>query len=115
LTGDNDPQLHALTTCMREETKGSTGWHRLGMLLIKLGHFNKAEELYELLLEQTTNEGEKAHLYHMLGMVKNDQGKYAEAVQFYEESLEIRQKTLPSNHPNIKTVRMSIQSVKNKL
>ena len=42
LTGDNDPQLHALTERMREETKGSTGWLRLGKFMIKLAHFNKA-------------------------------------------------------------------------
>jgi hypothetical protein len=53
LTGDDDPQLHALTERMREETfSGSEGWDRLGMLLIKLGQFNKAEELYDILFFQ---------------------------------------------------------------
>jgi tetratricopeptide (TPR) repeat protein len=100
LTSENDPQLHALTKCMQEETKGTTGWLRLGKLMIKLGHFDKAEELYEILLQQTTNEGIKAHLFHHLELIRNSQGKYAEAIEFHEKSLEIKQKILPENHPD---------------
>jgi tetratricopeptide (TPR) repeat protein len=104
LTGDNDPQLNALTTSMREETfSGYKGWYRLGQLMIKLGQFNKAEELYGILLEQTTNEGEKGHLFNQLGYIKDNQGKYEEAIGFYERSLEIYQKTLPENHPSLAT------------
>ncbi len=69
MTGDNGPQLHALTERMREEIGGLTGWHRLGKLMIKLGHFDKAEELYEILLKQITNEHEKTHLFHHLGLI----------------------------------------------
>ncbi len=61
------------------------GWVRLGQLMIKLGQFNKAEELYEILLKQATNEREKADLFHQLGWTKTDQGKYAEAIEFYEK------------------------------
>jgi tetratricopeptide (TPR) repeat protein len=103
LTSDNDPQLHALTKCMQEETEDSTGWLRLGQLMIKLSHFDQAEELYEILLQQTTNEGEKAHLFHQLGVIKYGQEKYAEAIEFYEKALEIEQKTLPANHPDLAT------------
>jgi hypothetical protein len=46
LTSDNDPQLHALTEHMREETLSSyEGWDRLGWLLLKLGQFNKAQQV----------------------------------------------------------------------
>jgi tetratricopeptide (TPR) repeat protein len=104
LTGENDPQLCALTERIREETfSGCEGWERLGMLLIQLGQFNKAEELYDILLNQTTNDGEKAHLYHMLGMVKRNQGKYEEAVGFYEKSIKIKQKILPPTHSDLAT------------
>jgi tetratricopeptide (TPR) repeat protein len=101
LTSDNDPQLHALTKSMQDEIKGSTGWYRLGKLMIKLGHFNKAEELYEILLKQTTSESEKASLFYQLGWTKNGQGNYAEAIEFYEKSLEIEQKILPPDHPDL--------------
>ncbi|CAF3575529.1 unnamed protein product, partial [Rotaria sp. Silwood1] len=34
-TGDNDPQLATLTKCIKEELRGSTGWDRLGDLMLK--------------------------------------------------------------------------------
>jgi hypothetical protein len=37
LTSDHDPQLHALTECIREGTfPDEKGWYRLGNLLIKI-------------------------------------------------------------------------------
>ncbi|CAF4072197.1 unnamed protein product, partial [Adineta steineri] len=51
LTSDDDQQLRSLTDRIREEASGGTGWQRLGNLLLKSGQFNKAEELYNVLLE----------------------------------------------------------------
>ncbi len=110
-TGENDLQLHALTKCIQKETEESTGWLRLGKLMIRLGQFDKAEELYEILLKQTTDEGEKAHLFHQLGWIKDDQGKYTEAIEFYEKALEILQKILPPNHPLLGTSYNNISTV----
>jgi len=63
LTGDNDTQLQASTKRMREETKGSIGWLRLGKLMVKLVEYNKAEDLYKLLLSQTTDERERKEIF----------------------------------------------------
>ncbi|CAF1443899.1 unnamed protein product [Adineta steineri] len=102
LTSDDDQQLRSLTDRIREEA-GGTGWQRLGSLLLKSGQFNKAEELYNVLLEQTSDEGEKAVYYGCLGYVKDDQGDYEKAIWYYEQGLEIQQRTLPSNHPSLAT------------
>ncbi|CAF1097964.1 unnamed protein product, partial [Rotaria magnacalcarata] len=37
----------------------------------------------------------------MLGMLKGDQGKYPEAVKFYEKDLEISEKTLSADDPQL--------------
>jgi tetratricopeptide (TPR) repeat protein len=103
LTSDNDPQLHSLTTYMRKEIQGSTGWHRLGQLMIQIAQFDKAEELYEILLKQTSDEREKGSLFHQLGFIKSGQGKYTEAIEFYKKALEIERETLPSDHPDLAT------------
>jgi hypothetical protein len=63
LTSDDDPQLRILTERIREEAGGGTGWQKIGQLLLKIPQFDKAEELYTILLEQTTDESEKAHYY----------------------------------------------------
>ncbi|CAF0827533.1 unnamed protein product [Adineta steineri] len=101
LTSDDDQQLRVLTDRIREEASGSTGWRRLGKLLLKIGQFNKAEELYNVLLEQTSDEGEKAYYYHKLGAVHYNQSNYEKAISYYEQGLEVQKKTLPTNHSDL--------------
>jgi tetratricopeptide (TPR) repeat protein len=101
LTSDTDPQLNTLTERIREETQGPSGWHRLGEILLKLGQFTEAEDVYNILLSQTKNDRERSILYDQLGRAKYGQGEYQQAMTFYETSLKSRQKTLPPNHPDL--------------
>ncbi|CAF1166040.1 unnamed protein product [Adineta steineri] len=102
LTSDDDQQLRLLTDRIRKETNG-TGWQRLSNLLLQIGQFDKAKELYNVLLEQTSYEGEKAPYYNQLGGVHMNQGDYEKAIWYYEQALQIFQKYLPSNHPDLAT------------
>ncbi|CAF1230472.1 unnamed protein product [Adineta steineri] len=111
LTSDDDQQLRVLTNRIRVEAGGNTGWQRLGNLLLKIGQFNKAEELYNVLLEQTSNKGEKHHYCNQLGYIKDNQGYYEKAILYYEQALEIWQKNFPSNHPSLPTSYNNIGSV----
>jgi tetratricopeptide (TPR) repeat protein len=93
LTSDNDPDLRRLTDRIREETFPDVeGWYRLGQVLLKMGQPDKAQRVYEILLEQATEESEKAPIYHQLGVIKYNQGEYQEAITFYEKSSEIEKK-----------------------
>jgi hypothetical protein len=40
---------------------------------------------------------------------------YSQALSYYERALDIRQRSLPPNHPDIQSVRKSIEIVKKKL
>ncbi|CAF0800589.1 unnamed protein product [Rotaria sordida] len=99
LSSDNDPELHRLTEQICKETyPHAKGWDRLGMLLIKLEHFNKAHEIYDILLDQAMTDEEKAFIYHQLGSVNEDQGEYADVIAYYKQFIEIKQKILsPTN------------------
>ncbi|CAF1427501.1 unnamed protein product [Adineta steineri] len=109
LTSDNDQDLRALTDHIREETfPDNEGWYRLGLLVKKMGQSNKAQEIYEVLLHQATDESEKAPIYHQLGMIKKDQGEYREALTYYKKTLAIYQKILPSNHPELAKIHNNI-------
>ena len=101
LTIDNDPQLHALTDSIREETKQLTGWLRLSALMIKLAQYPKAKEFLEPLLPQTTDERERGDIYYQLGLVAKSQAEYTEAITLYKKSLFIRQNVLTSQHPDV--------------
>lgn len=108
LTDDEDKDLRALTDRIREEiSPGSNGWHALSSLLIKLDQYEKAQQM----LEQTNDEREKADIYHQLGLAKTNQGEYEEAIELYQKGLEIRQRTLPSNHPDLISSYNSLGSV----
>ncbi|CAF4105211.1 unnamed protein product, partial [Adineta steineri] len=111
LTSDDDQQLRLLTDRIRKETGGSSGWERLGKLLLQIGQFGKVEELYNVLLEQTSDDDEKQYYCAYLGCVKTEQGDYEKAIWYYEKGLEIYQKTLPSNHATLATLYNNIGSV----
>ncbi|CAF1089796.1 unnamed protein product [Adineta steineri] len=102
LTADNDPELSRLTDCIRKESyPDEEGWVRLGLVLWKMGQFDKAEDIYQVLLDQIKDDKDRTLIYHRLGCIKDDQGKYQEALTFYKKSLTIYQKTLPPNHPDL--------------
>jgi hypothetical protein len=66
LTGEDDKDLRILTDRIREETyPDNEGWYRLGLVLHKMGWFDKSQQVYEALLDQTINESEKASIYHL--------------------------------------------------
>ncbi|CAF1037984.1 unnamed protein product [Adineta steineri] len=112
LTADNDPELSRLTDCIRRESSADgEGWYRLGVVLWKMGQFDKAEDIYQVLLDQRTDDKDQAYIYGQLGLIKDDQGKYGEALTFYEKSLAIYQKTLPPNHPDLASSYGNIGSV----
>ncbi|CAF1376284.1 unnamed protein product [Adineta steineri] len=112
LTADNDPELSRLTDYIRQESiPDSEGWYRLGLVLFKMGQFNKAEDIYQVLLDQAKDDKDRRPIYHQLGLIKDNQGKYEEALTFYEKSLAIKQKTLPPNHPDLASSYSSIGSV----
>jgi tetratricopeptide (TPR) repeat protein len=102
LTNDNDKDLHMLTHRIREDifSKGE-GWEQLASLLRTIGRPDKAQEVYETLLNQTTNESQRAFLYNQLGWAKRQQGKYLEAITLLRKSLEGYEKTWPTNHPDV--------------
>ncbi|CAF0899213.1 unnamed protein product [Adineta steineri] len=102
LTADNDPELSRLTDYIQKASfSGSEGWYSLGSVLYKMGQLDKAKDIYQVLLDQTKDDKNRAPIYGQLGLIKKDQGKYKEALTFCEKSLAIYQKTLPPNHPHL--------------
>jgi tetratricopeptide (TPR) repeat protein len=102
LTADNDKDVRMLTDRIQEEIEpNATGWDRLGSLLHRTGQSKKAQQVYEVLLNQTTNKIEKAVIYDQLGKIKFEQGEFKDALILCEKALEILQKNLPSTHNSL--------------
>ncbi|CAF5227846.1 unnamed protein product, partial [Rotaria magnacalcarata] len=100
ITDESDPQLAGLTDYIKEEIDGE-GWGRMGQLMLQVGHFDQAEELYNELLKGASDDSDRAHIYHELGRVKWQQGQYEKEIEFYEKSLEIYRKTLPEDDASL--------------
>jgi tetratricopeptide (TPR) repeat protein len=103
LTSDNDEQLKYLTVQMREEIGEGTGWHRLAHLMIKMGEFDNAQEVYKTLIEVTSDDSFEyfAYLHHQLGYINNEKGDLATALFYYKRCLDIYLTHLPSDNPTL--------------
>ncbi|CAF0841786.1 unnamed protein product [Adineta steineri] len=98
LTSEDDKDLRSLTDCITEETKRLSGWDRLALLLVKLGQSEKAHEVYEILLNRTTDKNEKARLHEKIAsMKKNQYGCILEKANDAKNHLN-RQLSLPLTH-----------------
>jgi tetratricopeptide (TPR) repeat protein len=112
LTNDDDKDLRILSDRIRESSfPHETGWYRLGSVLFKMGESEKAQQVFQALLDQETDESEKAPIYNQLGLSMYKQKDYKQALTYYEKSLEIKQKTLPANHINLAHSYSNIGSV----
>jgi tetratricopeptide (TPR) repeat protein len=99
LPSDNDIDLRELADHIRAESfPEAEGWYRLGLVLIKMDQFDNAGEVFEVLLDQTAKEKDRAPIYYQLGWVKYNQREYQEAITFYEKTVEIYQKPVPPNY-----------------
>ncbi|CAF4726473.1 unnamed protein product [Rotaria socialis] len=119
ITDESDPQLADLTDCIKEEVQGTTGWYRMGNLMLKVGHYDQAEELYNELLDNISTDSDRAHVYHQLGVINYHQeddaslaptygnigllyknmGEYSKALEYHSKSLKIYEISLPATHP----------------
>jgi Tfp pilus assembly protein PilF len=104
LTSDKDKELNALMDRIKVEIEGSTPLYRLGALMIKVGRYNKAEEIYSKLWNDTNDEQEKANIYHQLGFIKYKQKNPTAALRFYQDALTIYRETLGDDHHNVASV-----------
>ncbi|CAF0852822.1 unnamed protein product [Rotaria sordida] len=101
LAGNQDDDFNKLTAHLREEHSWATGWARLGSILFKLGEPAKAEHLYQLLLETTSSDGDRANYNLLLGLVYKDIGEHSKAITFYERAIEIYKKMGPPSQLNL--------------
>ena len=108
LTGDSDERLNRMAEYLREENEGQTGAQRLGTMLIKLGEFDQARNVFQALLKTTAKERNKGVLYYQVGRVENCSSNYREALSFYEKSLSIYHRERTTIHPDLAALYVDI-------
>jgi tetratricopeptide (TPR) repeat protein len=103
LTEPNDEHITSLTELLRTETQDTTGWYKLAQLTSIIRDYDHARDIYFALLELVpdTDVLKMAHIYNELGVLDDEIGDYASALQFYQKSIEIRRQFLPPNHRSL--------------
>ena len=100
LAENEDYQLVRLNTLLQEQTRDSVGWYRLAKLITFIRDFEHAKEIYFVLLSLLTENDllKMSHVYNELGLIADEMGDYLLALEYYQKSIELRQKCLPPNH-----------------
>ena len=109
LTEDDNLELDLLTKSVRNTCTGSIGWDRLGYLLITMGEFDKAEDIYrEFLLDQLVGKNHSV-VFNKMGIIKYYQGDYSNALSFYEKAIDFYEQNLDDlNHLDVALVHNNI-------
>jgi tetratricopeptide (TPR) repeat protein len=113
LTSDTDDQLQGLAERLRKEIEGPNPLHRLGKLLIKMGEFDKAEQIFKTLLETTSNVDleQVASFYNQFGYICKEKGNFTNALIYHQKALEIHQKISSLNHSVLANIYNNIGEV----
>jgi tetratricopeptide (TPR) repeat protein len=117
LTSDRDPLLKRLTDHMQTSLGDGNGWRRLGQLMIKMGQFDKALEIYKILLKTVDldNKAENAFLHNQLGYVWKQKDNLKEASSHYKKSLDISLSYMSDTDPRLSSTYSNVGGILKKL
>ncbi|CAF5200990.1 unnamed protein product [Rotaria magnacalcarata] len=69
--------LFTMHTVSRVATQGSSEWNRLGKFLLAIGKFDKVEEVFQIFIEESSEDDleQLGHAYHLMGSVKENKNE----------------------------------------
>ncbi len=104
VTSDDDPQLRQLMEFMRRESGTLPGIQRLGNLMIEMGEWMKAKEIFETILQ----EEEDPCIIQQLGFIAHQMNNLDEALRYYQHSLSIFLTNQSRDDPRLATLYSNI-------
>jgi tetratricopeptide (TPR) repeat protein len=110
LCSDDDHALKTIFEHMKSEHGGGEkNLLSFGNVLADMGKFDEAEKYYLRLLHHLSpNDPDIARCYHGLGNVTDEKGDYDSSLEWHEKSLQLRIKSLRSDHPHLAPSYISI-------
>ncbi|UJR16573.1 hypothetical protein I4U23_003474 [Adineta vaga] len=100
-TNQDDVQLEQLTNYVRDDIQSTSNpWENLAKLLLTMDEYDKAQHIYENILEKTSeNDYEQiAFLYHQIGCIYSEKKDFEQALNYFEESLFIKGNYSPAKY-----------------
>jgi tetratricopeptide (TPR) repeat protein len=104
VTSDDDPQLRQLMEFMRKESGTLPGMQRLGNLMIEMGEWMKAKDIFETILQ----EEDDPCINQQLGFIAHQMNNLDEALRYYQHSLSIFLTNQSSDDPRLATLYSNI-------
>jgi tetratricopeptide (TPR) repeat protein len=104
LTNDNDQQMKCLTDYVRDEIVAGNGWCRMAMLMMKMGKYDKAIEISNMVPEIIPQGDSEALeiiqtlMCNHIGTAQLSLGNYSAALLNYEKLLKMLQEYIPYNY-----------------
>lgn len=113
VTSNDDPQLKDVTDHMREAIASRNGDFKLAQLMIRMGEFEQAKEIYEKLrAESDKNDVATASfLYHQLGYVNRQLNDLNNALEHYRTSLALDLTRMSDDDQRLVTVYSNIATI----
>lgn len=108
-TTDHDKGLTQLTDFIRKELGGGNESDQLVNLMLKMGEYNKAEELHQATFEADADDD--VYAQNKMGLIMAKKGNKKQALAFYKRALEIQEKSLPLNNRMIAMLHNNIGEV----
>lgn len=100
LTDEDDKNLRKLTNYIRGKNYPTKEpWFRLGFLVKEMGHFDEAKDIFQTLLNQTTNAEDKSAAYFEIAAAHRANGDLKAALAAYAQNLLIERKLFSADHP----------------
>ena len=116
-TTDDDPELRSLNHCIQQEIGHERGWQAMGQLLTKMGHYDRAIEIYQTELdEMPKNDGNECiersiNYYSNIGVAYDGKGEYSAALSYYKKAQALIAEHSDETHPLLITTYNNIAAV----
>ncbi|CAF3746194.1 unnamed protein product [Rotaria sp. Silwood1] len=115
LCSDKDNNLKPIYDYMKNEydkSEGESSIFSFGILLFKMGQYDKAQKYYNHLLNELPRDHpDLAPCYHNLGMIANNNGNYDEGLKWFNKALEIYTRTHKFDDPILAVEHNSIGEI----
>ncbi|CAM4774554.1 unnamed protein product [Rotaria magnacalcarata] len=109
VTSDDDVQLKQLTDYMRRDVGILPGMQQLGSLMIEMGEWSKAKDIYETLLQ----EDENYYTIQQLGYIAHRMKDLDAALRYYRRALSVFATLASPNDSELATIYSNVGCVLN--
>lgn len=103
LANENENNAKVIYDYMKKqygETDQRSSLFNFGVLLFKMGQYEKAEKYCQLLLKELSpDHADRAGCYHNLGVIANHQGKFEESLDWFKKAIDTYRQTLNEDDP----------------